>query len=286
MTEPSIALFPTIDHGRTADEVVRQVELLILEGVLRDGDRLPGERALSEQFGVSRPILRDALKELEARGLLVSRHGGGTYVADIIGQIFSAPVAALVSRHERATVDYLEYRRELEGLTAELAAKRATAADKALLTRIVDDMRAAHEAGNFDDEMAADVELHGTIGEAAHNIILLHTVRACYRLLSEGIFAHRKMVFDVPDARERLLLQHIAIHDAILAGDPARARKAAEEHIDFVIATHAEAGRNDQRNRVAQLRLLQRKERPRRMARTDTTQPGAPAGTPQETDET
>lgn len=285
MSEPSIALFPPIDLGRTADEVVRQVELLILEGVLRDGDRLPGERALAEQFGVSRPILRDALKELEARGLLVSRHGGGTYVADIIGQVFSAPVAALVSRHDRATVDYLEYRRELEGLTAELAAKRATVADKALLTRIIDDMRAAHEAGNFDDEMAADVELHGTIGEAAHNIILLHTVRACYRLLSEGIFAHRKMVFDVPEARERLLAQHIAIHDAILAGDPVRARRAAEDHIDFVIATHAEAGRNDQRNRVSQLRLQQRRERPQRLTRTDHTEAAQARLPDQETEE-
>ena len=79
------AIFSRIEHSRTADEVVQQIESLILEGVLRVGDRLPGERELARQFDVSRPILRDALKVLEARGLLVTRHGGGTYVADVIG---------------------------------------------------------------------------------------------------------------------------------------------------------------------------------------------------------
>lgn len=261
MNDPTVALFPPISHFRTADEVVRQVELLILEGVIRDGDRLPGERDLSERLGVSRPVLRDALKELEARGLLVSRHGGGTYVADIIGQIFSEPVAALVTRHERATTDYLEYRRALEAMTTELAARRATEADRKLLSRIVEDMRRAHAAGDFEEEMAMDLELHNAIGEAAHNIVFLHTVRACYRLLSEGIFAHRRLIYKVAGAEDRLLAQHVAIVEAILARDPERARRAAEDHIDFVIETSAEAARSDARNHIAQLRLLQRRAR-------------------------
>ena len=58
-------IFSEINHNRTADEVVQRIELLILEGVLRDGDRLPGERDLSQSLDVSRPILREALKELD-----------------------------------------------------------------------------------------------------------------------------------------------------------------------------------------------------------------------------
>ena len=73
---------------------------------------------------MARAILREALKELEQRGLLISQHGGGTYVADIIGQVFSKPVVELIARHRRATIDYLEYRRELEGISAEFAARR------------------------------------------------------------------------------------------------------------------------------------------------------------------
>ena len=111
-------IFSRIEHSRTADEVVQQIESLILEGVLRVGDRLPGERELARQFDVSRPILRDALKSLETRGLLVTRHGGGTQVADVIGQVFTRPVMELIATHRKATADYLEYRREIEGIAA------------------------------------------------------------------------------------------------------------------------------------------------------------------------
>lgn len=262
MTDKDEGLFAQISHNRTASEVVQQIEMLILDGVLRDGDRLPGERDLAQDLDVSRPILREALKELEARGLLVSHHGGGTYVADIIGQVFSKPITELISRHARATRDYLEYRRELEGLTAELAAKRATDTDQALLTRIIDDMKRAHEDGNPEEELAADVEFHNAIGEAAHNIILLHTLRACYRLLSEGIFFNRKAVFALANARERLLEQHVAIHAAILSGDGEAAKRAAQAHIDFVMQAVDEATRADEWGRVAKLRLIRRDNNP------------------------
>lgn len=251
-------IFARIHHSRTADEVINQIELLILEGVLRDGDRLPGERDLSKSLDVSRPILREALKELEARGLLVSHHGGGTFVADIIGQVFSKAVMELIARHQRATHDYLEYRRELEGLSAEMAARRATEVDRQILTRIMTKMREAHAGGTFEDELDADVELHNAIGESAHNIILLHTLRACYRLLTQGIFFHRKLVFTVSGARDLLLAQHEAIYSAIMDADPQAARAAAQAHIDFIVTAIREAERSGEWTRISQLRIQQR----------------------------
>ncbi|HUH49217.1 MAG TPA: FCD domain-containing protein, partial [Mycoplana sp.] len=248
-------LFARVSHSRTADEVVRQIELLLLEGILRDGDRLPGERELSKRLDISRPILREALKELEARGLLISHHGGGTYVADIIGQVFSKPVVDLIARHRRATIDYLEYRRALEGITAELAAQRATAYDRQALKAIVDDMRKAHASGRFENELAADVNLHNAIGEAAHNIILLHTLRACYRLLEQGIFFHRHLVFTSDKARGDLLDQHEAICDAIIRADPAMAKAAAQAHIDYIADAIREAERTGEWQRISQLRM-------------------------------
>lgn len=251
-------LFTQIDHSRTADEAVRQIEILLLDGVLSSGDRLPGERELAEKLDISRPVLRDALKELESRQLLVSRHGGGTYVADLIGQVFSKPVAELVSRHERATRDYLEYRRELEGYASELAARRATPTDRERLSSIIARMKAAHAEDDFGGELDADIELHNAIGEAAHNIILMHTLRACYRLLSEGIFHHRRMIFALPAARTKLLAQHEVIVAAILEGDPAAARAAAETHIDYVAQAAADALLAQERQQVANLRKIQR----------------------------
>jgi len=251
-------IFTRIAHSRTADEVVQQIEQLVLEGVLGAGDRLPGERDLSARFDVSRPILRDALKALEARGLIESRHGGGTFVADIVGEVFAPPMAQLIRSHRKAAADYLEYRREIEAVAAELAARRATEADRALLTGIVARMKAAHASADFEAEAQADVDLHNAVGECAHNIVLLHTLRSCYRLLADDVFYNRSLIYVLPGVRDRLLEQHCAIRDAICAADPEAARKAARAHIDFVEQAAAEADRASEWQRVSRLRLQQR----------------------------
>lgn len=251
-------IFSRIEHSRTADEVVQQIEALVLEGVLRVGDRLPGERELARQFDVSRPILRDALKDLEARGLIATRPGAGAYVADVIGQVFAKPVTELFATHRKAAGDYLEYRREIEGIAAEYAARRATADDLALLERIVERMKAAQPAGDLEAEAAVDVEFHQAIGECAHNIMLLHTLRSCYRLLSEGVLQSRMLVFNMPDASQTLLDQHLAIYEAVRARNPAAARRAAMDHITYVEQAMLEAERTGDWQRVARLRLRQR----------------------------
>jgi GntR family transcriptional repressor for pyruvate dehydrogenase complex len=251
-------IYDTIAHARTADEVVSQVELLILEGILRVGDKLPGERDLARRLDVSRPILREALKDLEARGLLVSRHGGGTFVADVIGKVFTPQIVELIAKHKKATIDYLEYRREIEGVAAEYAARRATDDDRALLTRIIRAMEAAHEKDDFEEEATLDVELHNVIGECAHNIIFLHTLRSCYRLLSDGVFYNRTMIYALPGARDVLLGQHRAIYDAIMAGDGPAARRAAQAHMEYVARAIEDAERSSGWHRVSRLRLHQR----------------------------
>ncbi|TKT69153.1 FCD domain-containing protein [Aquamicrobium sp. LC103] len=252
-------IFSRIEHSRTADDVIEQIEMLILEGVVRVGDRLPGERELARQFDVSRPIVRDALKALEARGLVVTRPGGGTMVADVIGEVFAPPVMELITQHRKAAADYLEYRREVEGIAAEFAARRATADDRALLSDIMRRMEEAHARGDFEEEVAIDVEFHNAVGECAHNIVLLHTLRSCYRLLSDGVFLSRSLIYATPAAQDVLLAQHRAIFDAVVSGDAAGARQAARGHIDYVERAMAEAERSGEWQRVARLRLRQRK---------------------------
>lgn len=251
-------IFSPIEHSRTADDVVAQVEMLILEGVMRVGDRLPGERELARQFDVSRPILRDALKALEARGLVVTRPGGGTHVADVIGEVFAPPVMELITRHNKAAADYLEYRREVEGIAAEFAARRATPDDIALLADVVQRMESVHRDGDFDAEVAIDAEFHNAVSECAHNIVLLHTMRSCYRLLEDGVFLSRTLIYRTPTARETLLGQHRAIFEAIRAADPQAARQAARDHIDYVEKAMVEAERSGEWQRIARLRLRQR----------------------------
>ena len=253
-------VFHPIQHSRSAEEVAHQIEGLVLEGVLRVGDRLPGERELALETGVSRPIVREAIKHLEDRGILESRHGGGTYVADVIGTVFSPQISALLASHSRATLDYLEYRREIEAIAARLAASRGTQADRELLSSIVARMEAAHEAEDFEAEARADIEFHSLIGEMAHNLVLLHTLRSCYKLLSEGIFQNRSRLYQTPDGRSKLLAQHRAIHEAIVKGDAVAAEAAARAHITHIIEAPLERERRADRERVAGLRLARRED--------------------------
>ncbi len=254
----SSPIFAPIQSSRTADDIVGQIETLILEGILRVGNRLPGERDLSVQFDVSRPILRNALKLLEAKGLLVTRHGGGTFVADVIGEVFSKPMMDLISSHRKAAADYLEYRREIESVAADYAARRVTEDDRLMLRRIMAAMDEAYRTNDFKREAELDVELHNAIGECAHNIILLHTLRSCYRLLADDVFYNRTVIYGFPGAREKLLEQHRAIAASILASDPVGARAAVHQHIDFIEEAQREASRSGAWQDVSRMRRNQR----------------------------
>ena len=261
-------IFHKISHGSTADAVIEQIERLILQGILRPGTRLPAERDLAKKVDVSRPILRDALKVLEERGLLTSRHGEGTFVADVIGTVFSEPVVNLIRRHPPAVADYLEFRKEVESMTATFAAQRATQADKQILTRLFRAMEAAHAKENFSEEAELDVEFHHAIGECAHNIVLLHTLRACYQLLADGVFYSREYLYGHPGSRDRLLEQHRAIFEAVVNGDAEAAGKAAGAHISYVESIMREVQRAGQWHEVSQMRLQQFSEQDRPIVAT------------------
>lgn len=116
-----VTLSPVGAQGKPpkrAEVIVHQLEALILEGALKAGDRLPSERALVAQLGVSRASLREAIQQLAARGLLVSQQGGGTYVTNRLEAVFSDPWQPLLSAHPHVRRDVLEFRRTLEGATA------------------------------------------------------------------------------------------------------------------------------------------------------------------------
>ena len=128
--------FQKIQTERVADTVVRQIEQLILRGILRPGERLPSERDLSDRLGVSRPSIREAIANLVERGLLATRAGSGIYVADVLGSAFSEPLIKLFSSHDEALFDYIAFRRDLEGLAAERAARLGSDTDHKVITTL------------------------------------------------------------------------------------------------------------------------------------------------------
>lgn len=228
--------FRPVQADRLSHAVVRQIEQLILRGILRPGDRLPSERELSERMGVSRPSLREAVAELQDRGLLAPRAGSGIYVSDVLGSAFSNALVDLFSRHDEAVFDYLAFRRDLEGLAVARAAEAGTASDLAVIDNLYHKMEAAHGKRNPSEEARLDADFHLAIVEASHNVIMLHMMRSLYQLLREGVFYNRQVMFRQRTTRSALLAQHAAINSALQARDPAAARRAIEDHLDYVEA--------------------------------------------------
>ena len=247
--------FTPIQSEKLSAAVVEQIELLILRGVLRPGERLPAERDLAERLNVSRPSLREALAELEERGLVSRRAGAGIFIADIVGTAFSDPLIRLFSSHDEAVFDYLAFRRDMEGLAAERAARLGSDTDLAVIAEIFAQMEAAHASRSGAEEARLDAEFHLAIVEARHNIVMVHMMRAMYQLLREGVFYNRQALFRQRVTRSALLDQHRAIHEAIRARDAEAARRAVETHLDYVEGAMLDLRRAERNETIALQRL-------------------------------
>lgn len=247
--------FQKVQTEKLSIAVVRQIELLILRGILRPGERLPSERELAERMGVSRPSLRDAISELQEQGLLTAKAGSGIYVAEVLGSAFSPALIRLFSSHDEAVFDYLSFRRDMEGLAAERAARLGSDSDLKVVQTIFDKMQAAHDRNAAEDEARLDAEFHMAIIEASHNVVMLHMMRSMYDLLRQGVFYNRQMMFQQRATREAILDQHRAINTALQARDPSAARAAVEQHLNFVERCMADQQKAEKNEAIARQRL-------------------------------
>jgi GntR family transcriptional repressor for pyruvate dehydrogenase complex len=230
---------------KISEAMAEHIERLILEGVLRPGEKLAPERELAEKLGISRPSLREALELLEKRGLLVSSRSGTT-VAQFLSPLFR-PLATLMQDKPRVTADYFEFRRIQEAHAARFAAMRSTDVDRQAIRKCVDRMKKAHRLDDPTQEGDADVDLHLAIYEGSHNVVLLHVMRALADLLRNDIFYNRAQLYLRDGVRDRLLEQHIALAEAVIAGRPKDAEAAAAEHIRFTFETVEEIRRDSLR---------------------------------------
>ncbi len=253
--------FIKVTPEKLSSAVTRQIEKLILRGILRPGERLPAERELAERFGVSRPSLREAISGLQDKGLLKSRAGAGIFVADVMGNAFSPALIKLFADHNEAVFDFISFRRDLEGLAAERAARLASDTDLMVIQSIFDKMERAHQKANSADEARLDAEFHLSIIEASHNVIMLHMMRSMFQLLREGVFYNRQVMFKQHTTRDLLLDQHRAINAGLQARDPLAARKAVSAHLSYVENSLSDQQKAERNEDIARQRFEHEKTR-------------------------
>jgi GntR family transcriptional repressor for pyruvate dehydrogenase complex len=240
---------------RVSDAIALELEQRVLEGSLKAGDRLPAERELAAEMGVSRASLREAIQKLVARGLLATRQGEGTFVTNHLDAGFVEPWEELLRKHPSVREDLLEFRHMLEAAVAKSAAQRATDADRARLRKCCDRLELAFAGDDLDEQVDADLSFHQAIAEAAHNAIFGHLSASMLRLMRENIRRNLSEMLRMPGTRERLTEQHRAVLAAIEGGAGGEAEIAATAHIDYVRDSLIETLRGDARRESALRRL-------------------------------
>lgn len=225
--------------------VLERLEALIAAGRFASGDRLPAERRLALDLGVSRSALREAIKQLASRGLLVSHHGGGTYVtspeqAEPVRAVMQS-IAPLAQSEAGYWRDVIEIRKSLEGDAAAYAALRADEEDRRMMSDACDAFAAAllrdpaAQGGEGLHALARlDAGFHMMIARAAHNAVLYQVMTGLEGLLETSISGSLARLYRLPGVPRQLDAQHRRILEAVLQGRPEEARAAAGEHLLFV----------------------------------------------------
>ena len=209
--------------------IANALQAEIDKGHLKPGDRLPGEQALAETFGVSRNVVREAIARMRSDGVVQSRQGIGAFVIrDAASPILRIEPDTLSDRASFANV--FEVRAMLEVRAAGLAAKRGTSAHKRAISAALERMRGADRWA--DGGVDADLEFHRAVALATGNGYIAKVVSFVSEHMRDSIMATRRR----PSARldaivDITIAEHVAIHDAILAGAAAEARTAMERHI-------------------------------------------------------
>jgi GntR family transcriptional regulator, transcriptional repressor for pyruvate dehydrogenase complex len=217
----------TKKREKLADTLYEAILKSIQESKLKEGDRLPGEEALSQQYGVSRPTVREVLARLRAGGLIVSRQGSGSYVGRPANQInIRFPEVESISDIQR----YFEFRQGIECGAAEMAARMHDDEDMARIDEAFANLNNAITGGELGLDL--DFVLHLSIARASKNkyfVAMLTAIRdqSLFTMtLSRDLSKSNKI-----ERRLKVQEEHQDIVDAIRRRDPAAARIAMETHI-------------------------------------------------------
>lgn len=215
-----------------SDQVARHLLDFIENRRVGPGESLPSEAQLAASFGVSRPIVREALRSLEATGVIDVVNGKGATVKPLTGELLTRFFQRAARLHEGTLVELLEVRKGIEVQSAILAAQRRTPEDLIEMMRLVAEMR-----GHLRDSeryTRLDAQLHLAIAQASRNTVLRHLVESIREPLEDTIRAGlQRRITD--EQHERVQVLHEELFAAIEAGDPIAAGRAMAVHFDEAV---------------------------------------------------
>ena len=222
----------TVAPKRLYQQIAGQVRTLIGSGEFAVGSRMPAERDLARQLGVSRPSVREALIALEVEGWVEVRTGSGVYVLDRTAQVVKAGAAraAKIAPDEWGPLELIRARRAVEGEIASMAATDAKRKHIAAMGKAIANMKQDADRGVL--PLDGDRAFHTAIVESCGNAVLIETVQRFWDSRRSPLFERLGGHFETVESWRAAIAEHEAIYNAVRAHDPQAARAAMHAHMD------------------------------------------------------
>lgn len=224
--------FKQIKNNKVYEQIIEQIRELIYEGELKKGDKLPSERQLKKDLGVSRASIREAFSALEMIGLIESRPGEGTFIRDSFDEDIFNPLSLILLLNDNVAEELLELRRVLEIDCVKLAAERATDDEIAEMESYIDDLLSS--SGYEEQSIKADKMFHYTIARASGNKVLLFFMRSISEAMDFHIKNTRTKLVSKEETMSDFARQHQQIFKALKARNPEKAGAEMKNHLDYV----------------------------------------------------
>lgn len=224
--------FEPIKTNKVYEQVIQQIKDMIYRGDIRRGDKLPSERVLKDQLGVSRASIREAFSALEMIGLIESRPGEGTFIRESADKNLLEPLSLALLLEDDVAGELLELRRVLEVDCVRLAAERRSQEDVNVLDEIVKKMEI--RTGFEEDSINLDRDFHYSIAKASKNKVLYYVMISIMGAMDFHIKHTRTNLVSRPDTMNEFTAQHRQIFSAIKKQDPKLSMQEMKNHLELV----------------------------------------------------
>lgn len=222
--------FSPIKTSKISDEVYKQLVSMIRHGQLKPGEKLPSEREMASDLGISRQSLREALYRAKIMGLIEVRQGEGSFVLSSAHESLQTPLVGLLEEEVERIFEFFEIRKLIEGWCAEKASTVATVEDLERMKQILKKMEAVLPSGKTWEEV--DMEFHLCIAAATHNVIAMHIMEAL-RESFDAFFRFRKVITK-SEKKDLLWHHHNEVYKAINQRNASMARQKIVDHLNFI----------------------------------------------------
>lgn len=223
-------MFTPIKNTKVYEQVMIQIKTMIKDGTLKRGDKLPSERELVEQLGVSRASIREALRALEMIGLVECKQGEGNFITNTFHDTLFEPLSIMFMLNECKVHEIFDLRKIIEVETAALAAKQVTEEELKEMEELLQAMRACDDE---DERVKIDVKFHYKIAQASRNFLIVSILNAVASLMDSFIKDARKNIIN-NQHKDVIDEQHESILQALKNGDPEEATEAMRKHMELI----------------------------------------------------